>query len=55
MKVIRFAVFTDLHYEHIHDDKRRVRNFADLSKDRELGMGDRWNGRSILPRISSMK
>ena len=33
MKEIKFAVFTDLHYDHIHDGDRRIQSFIDSVKD----------------------
>lgn len=36
MKKVRFAVFTDLHYEHIHDGIERINYFIDNIKNKDI-------------------
>lgn len=36
MKEIKFAVFSDLHYDHIHHGKRRVQNFINQVQNEKL-------------------
>jgi predicted phosphodiesterase len=36
MNKIKFAVFTDLHYEHIPDGYERMKNFINNIKDEEV-------------------
>lgn len=44
MDSVKFAVFTDLHYDHIPDGNRRLQGFIDKIKDTEIdfiiGLGD---------------
>ena len=44
MDIVRFAVFTDLHYDHIHDGKMRINNFLkdiqNTSLDFIIELGD---------------
>ncbi|GFZ31414.1 hypothetical protein CSC2_19400 [Clostridium zeae] len=36
MKEVRFAVFTDLHYDHIHDGQRRLKTFVDDIQEKDI-------------------
>ena len=36
MNKVKFAVFTDLHYDHIHDDDERIEQFVASVKDQQL-------------------
>lgn len=36
MKSVKFAVFADLHYDHIHDGAERLQNFITKVKDKQL-------------------
>ncbi|MGH4124317.1 MAG: metallophosphoesterase family protein [Clostridium sp.] len=36
MDRIKFAVFTDLHYEHIHDGSQRIENFINNAREAEV-------------------
>ena len=44
MDSVKFALFTDLHYDHIPDGNRRLQGFIDKIKDTEIdfiiGLGD---------------
>ncbi|GFP75323.1 metallophosphoesterase family protein [Clostridium fungisolvens] len=61
MKEVKFAVFTDLHYDHIHDGQRRLKNFiADIQEkdiDFIVNLGDfckaTKNNNSLLDILNS--
>lgn len=36
MEKVKFAVFTDLHYDHIHDGKKRINNFLNDIQNKSL-------------------